>query len=97
VSAHLLCHSCRLWLAPHEFHRDRSRSERDGRHVWCKPCRRDIRMAHPSRSPDARRLLTIREARARLHERLSQTFRFQSWAWFKWKGDPRVVRMGVAS
>jgi hypothetical protein len=41
------CHQCRGVLPLDAFHRDPSR--RDGRHVWCKLCRRDLRASHPSR------------------------------------------------
>jgi len=36
---HKFCHACTAWLGIEEFHRDRTRP--DGRHVWCKLCRRD--------------------------------------------------------
>lgn len=76
---HLICHACRAWLHPDEFHRDRSRTERNGRHVWCKLCRRDLRAGFPSA----------------VEERLATTFRWQSWAWFAGWREPEVSRMGL--
>lgn len=79
VERPLICHACRRWLHGHEFHRDRTRPERGGRHVHCKPCRRELRATYPSHSHEARKAEWAREC---LRRRLRATYRYRAWSWF---------------